>query len=74
MCGKETRALTKLLEDGSRLLEDDMEVPAASERPYWGLHAVALATDHSDLDWSILALRIHFRNAGVHVLVSVVIR
>ena len=49
--------LTKFLEDSSRLLKDEVEIPTASERPYRGLHTMAFPTDHPDLDRAVLSLR-----------------
>ena len=49
----ETQRHTQFLEDGRLLVKDDMEEPAASERPYGRFHAVALAADDLDLHGSV---------------------
>jgi hypothetical protein len=41
--------LTKVLEEGAFVLENEMEVPASADGIYWRRHTMALSTDDFDL-------------------------
>ena len=59
----EHKSLTKLLEDGARLAEDDVEVPAPSEGSDRRFRTVALPADDPNLDRPVFALWERLGNA-----------